>query len=160
MVLDAIAPYLSPVVLVIIGVAIKVGFDYFVRGASLQTIQQDDNLNTIVEATFDIRDRAITYWAQDAKDSALLVSEEVSISARLTFIGKAVDDLFKQEESLNERVQEKVNHFHESITKGNFRVVGRDAEKGRLEEIEDAAYELVYHARRFRRQLKRPVLRP
>ena len=121
---------------------IKTWFDHFVSGASLKAAQQDDDLKIIMESTEDVRDLAIAYWqcgASNLQDSR----EAAAISGRLMFTGKVADELFKGDLILQKEVQIELNRFDESITRGSFMGKDREADLGRLPEIEDCAYKLI-----------------
>lgn len=149
---------LATIVGVLISGAVKLLFDHFVSGASLQQAQHDDDLEAIIRASEEARDRAIEYWAaDDAEKSSFPLG--AAISGRLLFIGQVVDGLFESDVAFKKAVNTELNRYDSAITHGNFSSKNRKAEENRSIEIEAAYYTLHYRVRRCRRKLKRFALK-
>lgn len=139
--------------------AIKLVFDHFTSGASLNQLQQDDDIESIISASEEVRDRSIEYWEQDDKEKSTS-SLAGAIGGRLLFIGAVIDGLFADYPDLRRAVNTELNRFDSSVTHGNFGVANRKAEPQRAVEIETTFYSLRYSAQKCRRRLKRPILKP
>lgn len=137
---------------------VKTWFDHFIVGATLKQEQQDDDLFTLTEATFAVRDRAINYWSKDDNDRDTIPIAG-AITARITFIAQVSDELFADKPELQKALQTDINSFDDSITHGAFMGKNRKAEVSRSVGIEDHAYRLIYRARCCRRKLRRHVIK-
>ena len=103
---------------------------------------------------FEIRDKACDYWC-DPISGIEQIRVAASISARLTFLGSRIEELFGLDASEYEFITSKLNLFHDACTSHEFDVDSRSPEPERSVDIELYAYHLVHAIDQKRRSLRR-----
>ena len=127
---------------------------HVVEGGSIAESRRDSDKERMEGVIFEIRDKACDYWC-DPISGIEQIRMAASISARLTFLGSRIEELFGLDTSEYEFITSKFYLFHIACTGHEFDVDSRSPEPERSVDIELYAYHLIHAIDQKRRSLRR-----